>query len=195
MTRTHYKTLIENDYLGQWDLQRPDGKLNEPVVVIESVTKFVPQIIRKKKMPDGSYEPERNKRLLIRFKGKRKAWLAGPATQDTIRKMYGPYVEDWIGKKLTLYVDTEVRMGRQKTGGIRVRNTVPSGAASDEPLDNAPTEEKSEQLADAWGDDVQGDGGALAVARTSTAEGVARVHPNATTGFLEPKTGREPGED
>ena len=149
--RTHYKKLIETQYLGQWDLMRGDGSFIEPTVVIEAVERYVPEKRRKKRMPDGSMRDEALKRIKIHFKGKRKPWLSGPATQNVIAKMYGAIIQDWVGKAITLYVDPDVEMGREKTGGIRVRSRIPNGPPTDLPLDNPVDEAKQKQLDEAAG--------------------------------------------
>lgn len=152
MTRTHINTLVESDYLGQWDLIDPNsGKTREVTVEIEGVRKYQPEVRKKKRMPDGSYKLEPNKRIEIRFKGKRKSWLAGAVSRKTIRAMYGNYLEDWIGKKLTLYVDFDVMFGSEKTGGLRVRPMVPKGEATADPLDNPVDAAKAEQIERASG--------------------------------------------
>lgn len=140
--RTHYKRLLENEHLGQWDLSTPDGSYERedgtPVratVVIERVTAYVPAQRRMKKMPDGSRQPERHNKLLIAFSGKRKRWIAGPVCQQAIAGLYGPVLQDWIGKSITLYVDSTVTMGRKRVGGIRVLNRQPTEAPTEDPLD------------------------------------------------------------
>lgn len=149
---THYKSLIESEYLGQWDLQK-DGKTVEAVVQIERVERFVPQKRQKKKVIDAQGRAEwkdaPNRRIKISFKGKRKSWLAGPVTQEVIAKMFGPKIEDWIGKKITLYVDPSVKMGKQVTGGIRVRlqRNGATGPITDDALDNEVDEETARAIA------------------------------------------------
>ena len=152
MSRTHYKSLIETNFLGQWDVTDPKtGKTFEPTVEIESVKRYVSPVKRKKKMPDGSYKDEPNKRLEIAFKGKRKHWLAGPVSQATISVMYGNYIEDWIDKRITLYVDASVKMGKRTVGGIRVRPMVPGSNVPTtlEPLDEPVDEAKAAELDEA----------------------------------------------
>jgi hypothetical protein len=128
--RTHYKRLLENEHLGQWDLQREDGTTLRATVVIERVTLYVPP---RRRMKDG--KPERNNKLLVSFVGKRKRWIAGPVSQQAIAGLYGAVLQDWIGKSITLYVDSSVTMGRKKVGGIRVANALPTEAPTEDPLD------------------------------------------------------------
>ncbi len=130
---THYKAQIERDHLGQSDLSDGFGGFREATVEIAEV----PVIYRPRQAKRG----EKANKYLIRFVGKRKAWISGPATQQTIATMYGPYLETWVGKRITLYVDPDIMMGRDKTGGIRVRPIRPTGAPTTEPLDNPIDEE------------------------------------------------------
>ena len=130
---THYRAQIESDYLGQGDLGDGFGGFREATVEIAAL----PVLYR----PERAKKGEKAKRYVIRFVGKRKAWLSGPETQKTIAKMYGVYLENWVGKKITLYVDPNVMFGREKTGGIRVRPMIPRGETTPEPLDNPVNEE------------------------------------------------------
>jgi hypothetical protein len=140
--KTDYRTMVEKDYLGQWDLEgRADA-----IVLIEKVEPYAPEK-RKTKMVDGARVEEKNKRIKVTFRGKRKAWLAGPVSQKVIAGMYGRYVQDWIGKPIALYVDPTVQFGRETTGGIRVRPTPPTGKATTAPLDQPVDQAKAEQMA------------------------------------------------
>lgn len=143
MGKTDYRAMIEKEFLGQWDLEGH----GDVIVQIESVERYAPPRQRTKKV-DGKEVPEANKRIVVRFVGKKKSWLAGPVSQKTIAGMYGRYVEDWKGKRITLYVDPSVRFGNEVTGGIRVRNTIPKlgERSASAPLDAPVDQAKSEQL-------------------------------------------------
>lgn len=130
---THYKAQIERDHLGQSDLADGFGGFREATVEIAEV----PVLYRPRKPKAG----EKANKYAIKFVGKRKAWLSGPVTQATIAGMYGPYLELWVGKRITLYVDPDVRMGRDKTGGIRVRPMIPRESVTTDPLDRPIDEE------------------------------------------------------
>jgi hypothetical protein len=132
---THYKALIETQFLGQWDLP-PD---RDAIVVIEKVERYVPE--RPKK-------GDKKNKLLISFRGKRKPWLSAPTTQKTIAKLYGVQIENWIGKPIALYVDPSVEFGGEVTGGIRVRPRPPTRGAqpTSDPLDRPADEEKVAQI-------------------------------------------------
>jgi len=140
--KTDYRTMIEKDALGQWDLE---GK-GDAVVVIEKVEQYVPVKVRQKNV-DGVLVDEKRNKIKITFRGKRKVWIAGPVSQKVIAGMYGKYVEDWIGKPIALYVDPTVTFGREKTGGLRVRPVAPKGSPTARTLDQPVDQAKSEQLA------------------------------------------------
>ncbi len=144
---THYKAQIERDNLGQADLSDGFGGWREATVEIEEV----PVIYRPRKLKKN----EKANKYLFRFVGKRKSWISGPATQQVIASMYGPFLEKWVGKRITLYVDPDVMMGRDRTGGIRVRPMVPSGPVTNEPLDN-PIDEAGAAAREAAADETLG---------------------------------------
>ncbi len=147
----HYKSLIETDALGQWDLySRKDGKPLDAVVVIESIEPYVPRQRKTVRRADGTRGPERLNKYLFKFVGKKKFWISGPATQQVIAGIYGPNLRDWIGKKITLYPDPDVRFGSKKTGGVRVRPTAPGSApVTEEALDNVPDAETAARIEEA----------------------------------------------
>lgn len=141
--RTHYKQLIDTSYLGQWDF--PPGR--KATVTIESVKRYKPARARKVKRDDGTFGPEPAKRLEIRFRGKRKPWLAGPVSQSAIAGMFGPIIQDWIGKSITLYVDESVMLGRARVGGVRVEPVAATGPETEDALDRIVDEGKAELIA------------------------------------------------
>jgi hypothetical protein len=162
MSLTHYKTLLENEFIGQWDLADGEGGFKRSVVCIEKVARYVPKRRKRKQVMnlDGTakkdtrgqdvYEEEKNKKLAIYFRGKRKPALFGPTVQAVIAGLYGSAIEGWIGKHITLYVDPEVKFGTTKTGGLRVESRKPNpGQATHDPLDKPVDEAKAKQIADA----------------------------------------------
>ena len=145
---THYKSLVDTNYLGQWDLGN-----REATVVMSKVERYKPQQKRKLRLPDGSYAPEQIKRIVIHFSGKRKPWLAGPTSLKTIATLYGSDIEGWVGKQSTIYVDAHVEFGGAVVGGIRVRPVAPKAGTkpTDDPLDRPVDQEKAEHIDKAAG--------------------------------------------
>ena len=150
----HYRAMLENEMIGGWDLTK-DGKPIRATVVIKSVEQYVPPRRLKKKMPDGSFAPERLNKLVIEFERTRKKWICGPVNQATIKGIYGTNVVAWIGKKITLVFDPDVKMGKKVTGGIRVVNTAPTEAPTEDPLDEPVDAERSAMLAETFGVDEE----------------------------------------
>ena len=54
-----------------------------------------------------------------------KSLVLNQVNWDTIADLHGDDSDDWIGKRITLYVDHGVRFGKKKTGGIRIRPVTP----------------------------------------------------------------------
>jgi hypothetical protein len=164
--RTDYRRLVERDWLGQWDLQRPDGSYARAIVQIEGVTRYVPRERRRVRAKDATgrhvsdaqgkpvFEEERLKRLAIRFTGKRKGWLAGPVSQQVLATLFGPIIQDWIGKRIELYYDPSVRFGKKVTGGLRISPRSPDATAqlTEDPLDNEVDEDAARRLDEAVDD-------------------------------------------
>ena len=162
MSKTHYKKLLPDasEYLGQWDLQKPDRTYAEPVVEIAKVEAYKPNFRRQKKMPDGTYKDEKNNKLEIHFVGKRKRWLAGPVSHDALKAMYGPYIEDWVGKRIKLYFDPSVMFGKTRTGGVRVRPIPPNEEPTSDPLDRPIDDEVMERIEEARSEFTEDERGA-----------------------------------
>jgi hypothetical protein len=153
LERTDYRSLVQKEHLGQWDLMKPDGTYRDAVVQIDTLRLYVPRKRKRTKVGTDKggkpiYEEEALKRIRITFVGKRKAWLAGPVSLATIAKLYGPIVQDWIGQRVILFVDPKVEFGGKITGGIRVRPRLPGATADleDDPLDNAVDAAKAAEL-------------------------------------------------
>jgi hypothetical protein len=134
---THFRTMYDAEYLGHWDI--PEGR--DVTVTIAEVKggELVAQGGRKSRKP------------IISFVGKEKKFISNVTNSKAIAGMYGPHVEHWKGKKITLYVSTT---RDPSTGGetpcLRVRPRVSSAAqstpsSSAESAGAAPAEEVSDE--------------------------------------------------
>lgn len=65
---------------------------------------------------------------VVRFKETEKGWVMNKTNAQTVAKLYGPEVLNWIGKRITLIPKTVNAFGKDHCA-IRVKNTVPGGAA------------------------------------------------------------------
>lgn len=126
--KTHIETLVEKDYLGSWDVADRDFTL-----VVERVEK------KTLTMRGGKTKVV----PVLTFRGARKKFvLAARTNRETITGMYGPYVEDWYGKAITLFMDPKCKSPSGGTcPGIRIRPMIPTAKAEavmpEKPVDEA----------------------------------------------------------
>ena len=109
---THVLSLFDSDYLHHYDLPE-----KEYVVEIDKVEacELTGQGGRKTKKP------------LVFFKGHKKALGLNKTNAKTIIRLYGTQVEDWVGKRVTLY-ETTTEMAGETVECIRVRPKAPATA-------------------------------------------------------------------
>jgi hypothetical protein len=125
----HWRSLLERDSLGAWDLVDAHGRPKDWTLEIVKVTM---QKVKSKQQPKGRGKPH------IFFKGAEKYLIAGATICEAIEGMYGGDYDKWIGKRITLHQST-TEMTKEKgkpavtVPCIRVRVTVPKGAAEDIP--------------------------------------------------------------
>ncbi len=114
MEKTHWKKLDNPDYLGAYALQ-PGHDL---VVQIKSVGQ------------EEVYNPTNNKKevcTVAHFTEKGvKPMILNVTNCKTISKVYDtPYIEDWIGKYVSVYIAKVPAFG-EKVEALRIRNRVPT---------------------------------------------------------------------
>src|SRR5690606_38742289 len=108
MSKTHWKQLVNPDYLGAYSI--PEGE--DLTVIIESVG------------PEEITGTNGKKEIcsVARLKGN-KPWILNMTNQKSIARLYGPYIEDWQGKAVTLYAST-TKLAGEMVECIRVRPQV-----------------------------------------------------------------------
>jgi hypothetical protein len=111
--------MYDKEYVGSWDI--PDGK--DAVCEIASV-------VRGELRAKGGGKEHK---AILTFVGKEKKFVCNVTNAKCIASMYGPVVERWVGKKITLYVTQVQAAGGEMVPGIRVRPTAPTEAATREP--------------------------------------------------------------
>lgn len=125
---THYRTLYSRDYLASFDLGGKD-------VTVE-IVKVVPVKLRKLKDRKETIE----QKPVLYFKGREQGpgLVVNATNGKTLAGMYGAHVEEWVGKKITLYVDRNVRSpsGGGAVDGLRIRPAKPKGDAVVPPVDD-----------------------------------------------------------
>lgn len=63
---------------------------------------------------------DEEQRPILHFKNAEKGMVLNRTNADTISAMYGPEVDDWVGKPITIY-PTTTRYGKKTVACIRVR--------------------------------------------------------------------------
>lgn len=109
--KTHWKKLINPDYLGSYSLT--PGK-----DIILTIDKIVREVV---KGPGGKKE----ECTVCYWKEKEKKMILNRENQKRITKIYAtPYIEDWSGKKVQIYIETVEAFGDQ-VEALRIRQFEP----------------------------------------------------------------------
>lgn len=110
MNKTHWKKWKNPNYLGAWDFQPGEEK----TLTFKSVQQEIVQ------NQNGKEEC-----TVARFEEDAKPFILNTTNCKAISKVWGtPYVEDWIGRKITLKVKKISAFG-EMTDAVRVSNERP----------------------------------------------------------------------
>lgn len=110
--RTHWKKAFNSPYLGSWDL--PDYEDIE--LTIEKV---------EKKMSEGLKENSTFNTIYFKESGY-KPMILNATNAKTLRNNFGtPYIEEWGGYKITIYVATGVKAFGEIHDALRIREVKP----------------------------------------------------------------------
>ena len=107
-TKTHWKKLVDPRYIGAYAL--PNG--DDITVTIEKVQ------LETVTMMGGKKEDH----TIAYLKGQ-KPMILNVTNSKSIHKLYGPFIEDWAGKPITLFAST-AKMGGELVECLRIRPTV-----------------------------------------------------------------------
>lgn len=142
----HYKTLIERDYLGSWDLIDP--KTDKPRDFTLTIAKVQTTRVYNKKVN------RETGKATIWFKEARKGFIANITNLDIIAGMYGADYAKWVGNKITLFATT-TPVGRETMSCIRVRSKKPTGPAEEKMPEREVDPEQRGQQDQAFGRDEE----------------------------------------
>jgi hypothetical protein len=110
--KTHWKQLVDPRFLGVYAL--PNGQ--DMTVTIKYVQKETITMMGGKKEDHSLAYMVETKPLILNV-----------TNQKTIEKLYGPYIEDWAGRRITLYAST-TKLGSEMVECLRIRAKVPAEA-------------------------------------------------------------------
>lgn len=119
-SRTDYRSLYDKDFIGAWDLKERDVTVTITRVAAGSLT---------------SVGGRKSKKPVIYMKGTEKGFAVNATNGKSIAAMYGTYVEEWVGKRITLYKSmTRSPQGDGDVECIRVRPAIPAAKAKDDTI-------------------------------------------------------------
>lgn len=114
MSKTHWKKMVNMDYLGTYSLE--DGK---------DLTLTIDYVRQEVVAGNGG---RKEQCMVAHFKENVKPMILNRTNAKTITKICeSPYIEDWNGKRITLYADT-TRFGGDIVECLRVRPYAPPAA-------------------------------------------------------------------
>lgn len=112
-SKTHWKSLTNPDYIGAYWL--PEG---------EDVTVVIDFVVREIITGTGGKKEECT---VAHLKGGVKPFILNATNSKSIAKLYGPYIEDWAGKPITLFAST-ARLAGDTVECLRIRPVVAARA-------------------------------------------------------------------
>lgn len=108
MTKTHYKRLMNPDYIGAY-------ALNEG----EDLTVVIAHVAREIITGTGGKKEE----CTVAHLKNQKPFILNSTNQKSIAKLYGPFIEDWAGKPITLFAST-TKLAGDTVECLRIRPVV-----------------------------------------------------------------------
>ncbi len=116
-TKTHYRKVFKSDHLGVADLEDLIEEKKKLVFTIKEVRQEIGvKVAGHKGNHNIAYFKESIKPLVLN------------ATNSRIVKAFNhgsPFVEDWTNTIIELYIDANVKMKGEITGGVRIRTVQP----------------------------------------------------------------------
>lgn len=112
--KTHWKALTNPDYIGAYTIMDGTSANKELIVTINQV---------KREMVTGA-DGKKEECTVCYLKGQ-KPMILNATNQKTMTKLFGsPFIEDWEGKSMTLYV-AKIKAFGDTVDALRVRSTAP----------------------------------------------------------------------
>lgn len=104
--------LKDSEHLCKENFLDDNGKYKDKTVTIRTIEKGEVYDPRKRvKVP----------KFIIYFEEGKKGMVLNVSCRSKLVEKFGNVVKNWVGKKVTLYVDPDVKFAGKVVGGIRVR--------------------------------------------------------------------------
>lgn len=163
-TKTHYRKVFDSPYLSSADIVEPTA------LTIDFVRVEVDHTKKTKDLFNTAHFVEKE----LRPGEKLKPMILNATNSKTMKNLTGSaYIDDWNGVRITVYVDPNVKFGRESVEGLRISSKMPEA-----PVDVGALIEKvascklPESLQDLWkkgGAALQGSGDREGYARLKSA--------------------------
>ncbi len=111
MEKTDWRLLTDPKYLGEYSL--PNGK--DLIATIDYARKE--EVI--------STNGKKELKVVAHLKNGMLPFVINKTNMKVLQKLYGRFIEDWHGRSIQIYFDPTVKFGREVTGGLRIRPTIP----------------------------------------------------------------------
>lgn len=111
--KTHYKKLLNPNYLGVYALEPGED-------LVLTIRELRQEIVagtngKKEECPVMYFQESGYKPMIV-----------NATNFKTMRNLFcSPFIEDWVGRKIQLYADFNVRFGNEITEGLRIRPFLP----------------------------------------------------------------------
>ncbi|NLT48394.1 MAG: hypothetical protein GXX92_08265 [Clostridiales bacterium] len=119
----HWKSVVKPDckYFGEQDFRSPSDTITVTIA----------------RHSEEEVQNEKGKSLkgVLYFRENIKPLILNVTNGKTIAKIYGKDADGWVGKRISLYYDPTVKVGKEVVGGTRVKAPVQSDAANPVCLD------------------------------------------------------------
>ncbi|WP_338506974.1 hypothetical protein VRB95_08400 [Erwinia aphidicola] len=110
--KTHYRKAFDSPYLSSADIVEPTA------LTISRVTLEGDKTKKTKDVFNTAYFEERE----LRPGEKLKPMILNATNSKALKNISGsPFIDDWSGVKVTVYVDANVRFGKESVEGLRIR--------------------------------------------------------------------------
>lgn len=113
--KTHYRKAFDSPYLSSADIVEPT------ILTISRVTLESDRTKKTKDRFNTAYFEEKE----IRLGEKLKPMILNATNSKMLKTITGsPFIDDWAGAKITVYVDYNVRFGKESVEGLRISPAV-----------------------------------------------------------------------
>jgi len=115
-SKTHFRKAFDSPYLSSADIVEPT------ILTINRVSLEPDKTKKTKDVFNTAHFAERE----LRPGEKLKPMILNATNSKTMRSLTGsPFIEDWAGFKVTVYVDSNVKFGKETMEGLRISPKAP----------------------------------------------------------------------